>query len=338
MTAEPPALAGVRVIDLTTVIFGPSATQTLADYGADVIKVEPPSGDTTRHTGPTVEPGMASLFLGSNRNKRSIVLDLKKPEPREVLSILISTADVLVHNIRPQKLLEIGLDRDQLCADNPRLIFVGLHGFGETGPYGGRPAYDDIVQALSGAADLGRRQTGRPRYMPTIVADKVGGQMAAHAILAALYQRERTGRGQYVEVPMFEAMVQFLMTEHLNARHLAQGEQDDPPRESELGYARTLAEWRKPYQTRDGFVCVMPYNDRDWRTFFHAVDRVDLAVDPRFATITERTKNIEQLYQLLEAIVGTQLTQYWLDLCERIGVACAPVVAMHELEQDAHLR
>lgn len=171
MTAELPALAGIRVVDLTTVIFGPSATQVLADYGADVIKIEAPDGDSTRNTGPTAEAGMASLFLGSNRNKRSVVLDLKQPKALVALDALIASADIFIHNIRPQKLARLGLESAALRARYPRLIYIGLHGFGQDGPYGGRPAYDDIVQSLSGAADLGRRQTGVPRYMPTIVAD-----------------------------------------------------------------------------------------------------------------------------------------------------------------------
>lgn len=337
MTRPAPALAGIRVVDLTTVIFGPSATQVLADYGADVIKVEAPGGDSTRQTGPTAETGMASLFLGSNRNKRSVVLDLKQAEAREALDALIATADIFIHNVRPQKLAGLGLDPDKVRARHPRLIYVGLHGFGEDGPYGGLPAYDDIIQSLSGAADLGRRQTGVPRYMPTIVADKVAGQMAAHAALAALFQRERTGLGQFIEVPMFEAMVQFLMIEHLNARQiLSPG--DDGPRELEaMGYARTLAEWRKPYATRDGFVCLMPYNDRDWRAFFAAVGRDDLSNDARFANIADRTRNIAELYRLLETIVAQESTEHWLALGARLSIACAAINNLGDLETDPHL-
>ena len=333
------ALSGIRVVDLTTVVFGPSASQALADYGADVIKVEAPGGDTTRHTGPSAEPGMSSLFLGSNRNKRSIVLDLKSPEGREALGALIDTADVFMHNVRPQKLAALGLAPEELLRRNSRLVYAGLHGFGQDGPYSGRPAYDDIVQALSGAAGACRRQTGTPRYIPTIVADKVGGQMAVHAILAALFQRERTGRGQFVEVPMFEAMVQFLLIEHFNARQIVQkAAKDDEPEEEDLGYRRTLAEWRKPYPTRDGHVCFMPYNDRDWRVFFDEIGRAELASDARFSTVSARAQNIETLYKLLEGFISEHETAHWLAMGDRLGIACATVNSMADLEADPHLQ
>ncbi len=331
------ALAGVRVIDLTTVVFGPSATQMLADYGADVIKVEEPNGDSTRHTGPTREPGMASLFLGSNRNKRSLVLDLKSEAGRKALLALVDRADMFVHNIRPQKLAGLGLAPDDLCARNPRLIYLGLHGFGQDGPYAGRPAYDDIIQSLSGGADLCRRQTGIPRYMPTIVADKVAGQMAVHAALAALYQRKRTGRGQFVEVPMLECMVQFLMTEHLAGRHFATPSGADEAQPEAFGYRRTLAEWRKPYPTVDGYVCFMPYSDSNWRDFFAAASLSHLWEDPRFSTMAERTQNIEELYRLLEKVIAKENTQYWLDLGAKLGIPCSVVNALNDLESDPHL-
>lgn len=341
-STDPPssALAGIRIIDLTTVVFGPSATQALADYGADVIKVEAPGGDSTRGTGPAAEPGMASLFLGSNRNKRSVVLDLTTLPAREALFKLIDTADVFVHNIRPQKLAGLGLDYAAMAARNPRLIYAGLHGFGLGGDYAGLPAYDDVVQALGGAADLGRRQTGEPRYMPTVLADKIAGQMAVHAILAALFQRERGGGGQFVEVPMLECLVQFLLLEHMNARHIAHdgGRDESSPDAEAFGYRRTLAEWRKPYRTQDGHVCFMPYSDRDWQRFFAAIGRDELAQDLRFATITERTHNIEQLYRMIEEVMPTASTADWLALSQRLSIPCARVNRLEELEQDPHLR
>lgn len=335
---SPPALSGIRIIDLTTVVFGPSATQVLADYGADVIKVETAEGDSTRQTGPSAEAGMSSLFLGSNRNKRSAVIDLKTSEGRGNLHALVDTADVFIHNIRPQKLQSLGLDCETLRGRNPRLIYAGLHGFGIDGPYAGRPAYDDVVQALGGAADLGRRQSGIPRYMPTILADKIAGQMAAHAVLAALYQRERTGAGQFVEIPMFECLVQFLLIEHMNARHSQPSGALQPGGEDDFGYRRTLAEWRRPYQTSDGYVCFMPYGDRDWRRFFTAAGLDHLTEDPRFATIGERTKNIEYLYRLLEQLMQSETSAHWLELGERLEIPCAPVNRLEDLEYDPHLR
>ena len=239
-------LAGVRVIDLTSIVFGPYATQMLGDLGADVIKVEPPGGDTTRYTGPRVSADMASLFMGSNRNKRSIVLDLKVAKARDVLLRMVDRADVFVHNMRPQKLEALGLGPDALCERNPRLIYAGVHGFREDGPYGGRPAYDDIIQGLCGVASLMGQLTGEPRYAPVILADKTSALVASQAMLAALYAREKTGRGQFVEIPMFEIMVGFMMVEHLHGLGF------DPP-QGEPGYSRVLAPWRRPYRTADGY-------------------------------------------------------------------------------------
>ncbi|WP_205452109.1 CaiB/BaiF CoA transferase family protein [Sphingobium estronivorans] len=333
----PGALHGVRVVDLTTVVFGPYATQTLGDYGADVIKVEAPDGDSTRMTGACVEKGMAPLFLGSNRNKRSVVLDLKTAEGRAALQALIATADIFIHNIRPQKLENLGLAAEELCAANPRLIYVSLLGFGSGGPYSGKPAYDDIIQALSGAVDLNRRHAGTMRYLPTIAADKLGAQMAIHAVLAALYQRERSGRGQVVEVPMFECMVQFLMTEHYFSRHFdplppSNGQAD------EYCYPRTIDPWRRPYVTSDGHVCLMPYNDRHWQEFFSEIGKPELANDPRFRTLADRTSNIGTLLPLVEAETAGQSTAHWLAVCNRLGIPCAPVNGVADLEQDEHLR
>src|SRR5687767_14356856 len=211
-------LAGIRVLDLTSLILGPYATQMLGDLGADVIKIESPDGDSTRRTGPCRSDDMASLFLAVNRNKRSVILDLKQAAARDVLLRMADIADVFVHNIRPQKLEKIGLGSDALLARNPRLIYAGLHGWREGGPYSGRPAYDDIMPRLTGIASLIETMTGEPRYAPTILADKTCGVMAAQAIIAALFHRERTGKGQFVEVPMYETMVSYVMVEHLHGR------------------------------------------------------------------------------------------------------------------------
>lgn len=337
MNAGVAALAGIRIIDMTTVVAGPSATQTLADYGAEVIKIEAPGGDTTRHTGPMVEPGMASLFLGSNRNKKSALLNLMDPDAVAALQCLCDGADVFIHNVRPQKLARLGISAEALRERNPRLIFVGLLGFGEEGPYTGRPAYDDIVQALSGVTDLNRRYMGDMRYMPTIVADKVAGQMAVHATLAALFQRERTGAGQIVEVPMFEAMVQFLLVEHFNARQLVDSG-TEAPRAEELAYSRTVAPWRKPFATLDGYVCFLPYSDRDWRKFLAEVGCAEISDDPRFVTVAERTRNITALYEILAGILEGQTTAHWLSLGERLGIASARVQRLEDLERDPHLK
>lgn len=324
-------LAGIRVVDLSAVVLGPYASQNLADYGADVIKVEPPEGDSTRQTGPTTEKGMGAIFLGVNRGKRSVVLDLKKGEAREVLMKILATADVLMHSIRPQKLAAIGLDPQTLMAQFPRLVYVGLHGFGEDGPYGGKPAYDDIVQGLSGCAALMQLQSGEPVYYPTIAADKTCGLVATHAILAALFARERTGRGSYVEVPMFETMAAFNLVEHQYGHHFV------PPL-ADCGYPRVLAPHRRPYRTSDGYLCVMPYTDAHWRKFFTEAGMPEAAADPRFADMAARTKNIAELYALLASVLATRSTEAWIATCERLEIPCGPMNRLEDLEQDPHLQ
>jgi crotonobetainyl-CoA:carnitine CoA-transferase CaiB-like acyl-CoA transferase len=323
-------LNGIRVIDLTTVAMGPLASQWLGDFGADVIKIESPAGDSTRQTGPSIEAGMAAMFLSTNRNKRSVVLDLKQAEGREALARLIDGADVFLHNIRPQKLAKLGLEPDAVTARNPRLIYAGLHGFGEAGPYGGRPAYDDIIQGLSGCADLMRRQTGAPQYFPTITADKTTGLIAAMAILAALTGRASSGNGSIVEIPMFECMAGFNLVEHLYGRQFA------PPR-GEMGYPRVLSSYRRPYRTRDGYVCMLPYTDAHWRAFFAAAGAPGHATDPRFATIAARTTNIDALYELAGELIALRTTQHWLDVCEGIAVPASPALSLDELVDDPHL-
>ncbi|MGU3627019.1 CaiB/BaiF CoA transferase family protein [Comamonas sp. C24C] len=325
------ALSGVRVLDLSSVIFGPMASQVLADYGAEVIKIEPPQGDSTRHTGPALEPGMAAMFMGSNRSKKSVVLDLKQEQAQAALHALLQGADVLMHSMRPQKLARLGLDPDSLRKQYPRLIYVGLHGFGEDGPYAGQPAYDDVIQGMSGLADLMQRQTGEARYLPTIAADKTCALVAAHAVLAALYQRERRGEGCYVEVPMYETMAGFNLVEHFYGMHFT-------PAQSGAGYPRVMAPWRKPYRTLDGHVCLMPYTDAHWRRFFAAVGQPELAQDQRFATQAMRTRHIAELLETMSDYVAQKDTAYWLASCEELEIPAAPVTRMDDLPHDPHLQ
>lgn len=322
-------LQGIRVLDLSSVIFGPLASQVLADYGAEVIKVEPPKGDSTRHTGPTPEPGMAAMFLGSNRSKKSLALDLKQPAAQQALQALIATADVFMHSMRPQKLAGLGLDPGALRARHPRLVYASLLGF-LPGPYAGRPAYDDVIQGMSGLADLMERQGGEARYLPTIAADKTCGHVAAHAILAALWQRERTGQGAFVEVPMFESMVGFNLVEHFYGQHF------EPPR-SAAGYPRVLAPWRRPYRTADGLVAMMPYTDLHWQRFFAEVGAPQHASEPRFAGIAARTAHIAELLELASTYVVRNTTAHWLAACERLEIPAAPVARLNELRDDEHL-
>ncbi|PZN93585.1 MAG: CoA transferase [Alphaproteobacteria bacterium] len=323
-------LHGLKVIDLSSVIFGPYCAQWFADLGADVIKLEAPEGDSTRQTGPGLEPGMAALFLGSNRGKRGLVLDLKSPEGQAALDRLLETADVLLHSIRPQKLASLGLEPAALLARHPRLVFAGLHGFGEAGPYGGLPAYDDVIQGMSGIADLMAQSTGSPRYMPTIIADKVSGLTAGLAILAAIIRRQTTGKGGFVEIPMFETLVAFNFVEHFYGHHF------DPPL-GPLGYPRVMAPWRRPLATADGHVCMMAYTNAHWRGFFTVAGAPDHIADPRFASISTRTTHIDAIYGLAGDLVRHKTTAKWLQLLEGAQVPCAPVIPLDALETDPHL-
>ncbi|QPT41166.1 Formyl-coenzyme A transferase [Oligella ureolytica] len=328
---EDGALRGIKVIDLTTIIFGPYASLILADYGADVIKIEAPNGDSTRNTGPCIEKGLSTLFLGVNRNKRSVVLDLKRKNDLDALYKLVATADVFMHSIRPQKMEKLGLDPKSLMKLNPKLVYAALHGFGNGGSYAGQPAYDDTIQGLSGIADLVGQQTGTPRYLPTIAADKTSALFAAHGILAAIIKRQRTGQGQFVEIPMYESMVSYLLVEHLYGHHL-------PEANEQIGYPRVLSKWRKPYATSDGYICMMPYTDAHWKKFFSAIGRKDLADADDFKTISARTSNIDKLYELTESITKQETNKFWLELCHKLEIPVTPINSIKDLEQDRHLQ
>jgi crotonobetainyl-CoA:carnitine CoA-transferase CaiB-like acyl-CoA transferase len=323
-------LAGMKVIDLSTVVFGPLAGQILADYGADVIKVEAPEGDLTRAIGPASEPGMAAMFIGVNRNKRGLAIDLKTAEGRAALHRLLGSADVLMHNIRPQKLAAIGLSPAELTAAHPRLVYAALVGFGEDGPYAGNPAFDDIIQGLSGFAALMELRHGQPDYFPTIAADKICAQAAAHAILAALVGRGRSGRGGYVEIPMFETVTAFNLAEHFYGMHF------DPPLAAP-GYARLLNKWRAPFQTSDGHVCMMPYSDANWRDFFTEAGQPEIAADPRFTTLRERTVHSSALYGAAAEVIRTRSTEEWLAVCRRLDIPAARINSLADLFSDPHL-
>ncbi|MEE2969336.1 MAG: CoA transferase [Pseudomonadota bacterium] len=327
----PGPLDGVRVLDLTSVVLGPLATQTMGDLGADVIKIEAPAGDTTRYTGPKRSDDMAALFMGLNRNKRSIVLDLKQPSARDALWKLIDGADVFIHSIRPRAIARLGFGHEDVLARNGRVIYAGVHGYGSRGPYTGQPAYDDVIQGQSGSADLMARLTGEPRYMPTIMADKTCALVAAYSIMAALYEREKSGRGQFIEIPMFETMTAFNMAEHLF------GHCFEPP-EGPMGYSRVLAPWRRPYATRDGHVCMLAYTDEQWRRFWTEVDRPELISDPRFDSLSNRSDNIEELYRIAGQCLADRTTKDWLERLGRLDIPSAPIAALEELAEDEHLK
>lgn len=325
-------LQGIRIIDFCNVVMGPYATQLLAEYGADVIKIEPPEGDDSRRTGLFVEQDMASLFLGVNRGKRSMVLDLKEPSSTEPLHKLIRSADVLVHNIRPQKLEKLGLSARQVMALNPRIIYASMNGFGQDGPYGGKPAYDDVIQGMSGLASLAGRHSQRaPHYLPTIIADKTVGLMAASAILAAVIGRGNNGQGCTIEIPMFESMVSFALVEHMYGRTFA--DRDFP-----MGYPRALSPFRKPFATTDGYICVMPYTDKHWRDLLIGTGHPDLADDPRFSSIATRSEHTRFVYQTLEELLAGRSTADWLQTLQSMQIPAAAIHEPEDLQSDPHLQ
>jgi crotonobetainyl-CoA:carnitine CoA-transferase CaiB-like acyl-CoA transferase len=323
-------LAGVRVVDCTTVVLGPWAAQQLGDLGADVVKVEPPEGDTTRQLGPMRNPDMGAFYLAVNRNKRSIMLDLKQEAARGALLRLAEGADVLLHNYRPQAARRLGMSYEAFRAVNPGIVYVGTYGFRAAGPYGEKPAYDDIIQAASGVASAQSSLIGEPRYVPTIVADKTSSMTVLAAVLAALYHKARTGEGQEVEVPMFESMVAWVMVEHLY------GETFVPPAET-IGYKRILNPYRRPFKTRDGYLAILPYTDQNWRDFFALAGRQDLLDDPRYKTLASRLKHIEGLYEELARIATTRTNAEWLTELDQRNIPAMTVNSLESLLRDPHL-
>lgn len=330
------ALAGIRIVDLTAVVLGPYGMMQLGDQGADIVKIEPPEGEILRHIGPSRHsPGMGPTHLAINRNKRSVALDLKRPEARAALLRIVEGADAFVHAMRPQAMEALGLSYEQVRAVNPDIVYVGAYGFSAKGPYGSRPAYDDVIQAMSGVAWLLGRHNEAPRYAPTIIADKTVGMMLANAVLTALIHKLRTGRGQLVEVPMFETMAQYLMVEHLWMRTFVAAEGEKP---GDVGYDRMLTPLRKPFRTRDGYLCILPYTDRHWKRFFDIAGRPDLAADPRFVTVSGRTRHIEALYAEVEKAAAARSNAEWLAALDAASVPCAPVLSLEELIEDPHLK
>ncbi|HTV67850.1 MAG TPA: CoA transferase [Rhizobiaceae bacterium] len=326
----PGPLAGIRVVDLTAVLLGPTATQVFGDYGADVIKVESPSGDTTRLIGASRNAGMAALFLHTNRNKRSLVLDLKSEQGGDVIRRLVKTADVLFHNMRPEALERLGLSYDDCAKLNPRIIHCGAFGYDRSGRYAGRPAYDDLIQGAVGLPYLMRRAGGEIRYIPSALIDRMVALAAVNATIAALFHRERTGEGQSLEVPMFETMTQMVLAEHLN------GHTFEPPL-APMGYSRLLSPARRPFRTKDGYVCAMAYTDKHWKQFFGFTGRTDLAADPRFATLDSRTAHIDELLAAAEEIYQTRTTAEWVEILDEIDIPVMPLNTLETILDDPHL-
>ncbi len=324
-------LDGIRVIEFTSVVLGPFACQILGDLGADVIKVEPPGGDTNRNLGPVKNTeGLAALFLTCNRNKKSIVLDLKSDEGREAALKLIATADVVVHNFRPKAMEKLGLDYQAVKKINPDIIYCATYGFSKKGPYGDKGALDDSIQAASGVAMLMKMVEGEPRYLPTIIGDKTTGLNVANAVTSALFHRERKGKGQEIEVPMFETMVSYVMVEHL------WGQVFEPPL-APAGYTRLMSKHRRPYKTKDGYIAVLPYWDNHWATFCKLIDREDMISDDRFINMKSRLENIDITYSETGKALAKRTTDEWLEALSDTNVPHMHVSELDDLTQNQHL-
>jgi crotonobetainyl-CoA:carnitine CoA-transferase CaiB-like acyl-CoA transferase len=323
-------LSDIRVVDLTSALLGPVATQTLGDMGADVIKIEPPDGDPIRGLGPSRHPGMGAYFLNINRNKKSVALDLKRPAARAALLKLVETADVFVHNMRLAAIERLGLDYRAAVQRNPRIVYAAATGFRKDGAYRDRPSFDDVIQGESGLAALNGGIGGEPRYVPMAVSDKICGYVLASAIGMALFHRERTGEGQEVHVPMLETMVAFNLADHLWHGVLAEPEKG-------LGYPRMLTEHHRPFPTRDGHICILATTDLQSRHLFEAIDRPELADDERFSTLARRTENIGELYEIVIERMRRRTTAEWRERLDRFDVPNGVVTDLTGLLADPYL-
>lgn len=325
-------LAGVRILDITTVIMGPYAARILGDMGADVIKIEPPSGDTVREVGPSRSKGMGPFYMHANRNKRSLAIDLKHPAGKEAADRLVRSADVLLYNVRPQAMERLGLGYERLRELNPGLIYAGAYGFGQAGPYAKRPAFDDLIQGLAGIPSLiAQSGDGTPRYIPLAIMDRYVGVHVVSAVMGALFHKLRTGKGQSIEVPMFETAAELVLGDHLMGNtfdpHLG------PP-----GYARSLSQDRHPFETRDGYVCVMVYTDEQWKSFFRFTGHEALISDPRYASMSARTVHANELNQILKNTMRQRATQEWLQAFERLDIPATRLHDLQSIQEDPHLQ
>ena len=325
------ALEGIKILDLTSVGFGPYACQILGDYGAEVIKIESPEGDITRGIAPFRNKGMGHFFINANRNKKSLVLDLKTKKGKAAFFKLVEKSDVVMTSIRPAAMERLGIDFTACKQINPSLIYVALVGFGQSGPYAKRPAYDDIIQGVSGMAAMQGGREGDPTFVNASVCDKICSQIAAHATLAALFARTKSGTGQLVEVPMFESMVGFNLVEHQS------GMTFDPPL-GPTGYERSMVKYRRPYATRDGFVCALPYTTKHWKSFFSIMHREDMLNDPRVLDPKVRSEKIGELYELVSDLVADWDTEDLLKALEEGDIPHGEATQLYDLKNDDHLR
>ena len=325
------ALKDIKILDLTSVGFGPYACQILGDYGAEIIKIESREGDITRGIAPFRNEGMGHFFINANRNKRSLVLDLKTEAGKKAFFKLAEKSDVIMTSIRPAAMDRLGIGYEVCKQINPSLIYVALVGFGQSGPYAKRPAYDDIIQGVSGMAAMQGGREGDPTFVNASVCDKICSQIAVHATLAALFSRTATGTGQLVEVPMFESMVGFNLVEHQS------GMTFEPPLGS-TGYERSMVKYRRPYATKDGFVCALPYTTKHWQTFFSIMQREDLSNDPRVLDPKVRSEKIGELYELVAQLVSDWATGDLLNALKEGDIPHGEATQLFDLTNDDHLQ
>ncbi|MDC1067080.1 CoA transferase [Alphaproteobacteria bacterium] len=324
-------LEGVRIIDASSILMVPYCTRLLADMGAEVIKVETINGDNTRYIGPSINNGMAAVFLNINRNKKSICVDLKTPEGRLIIYKLIKTSDVFVSNIRKAALEKIKLTHSDFEKLNPKIITANAVGFSSKGPYAGLPAFDDTIQAVSGMAAYQGAYSNQPSYTSGATADKVTGIMLGMSIIGALFNREKNGKGIELEVPMMETMVDFTLVEHLYGFNFI------PPKAPPI-YPRQSSPNRRPYKTKDGYVAVLPYSDEQWLRFFKLVGKEEILKDSQFSSLKSRNENIDLLYHMLSEELTKQDTNYWLKSLKQSDIPAAKVNFPEEIFEDEHLQ
>jgi crotonobetainyl-CoA:carnitine CoA-transferase CaiB-like acyl-CoA transferase len=322
-------LENIRVVDLTINILGPIATQVLGDMGADVIKVESPEGDFMRAVGPSRSKGMGAFFLNINRNKRGVLLNLKDPASKNVLWKLIETGDVFVHTMRPGAAKRLGIDYESVRRIKPDIVYASASGFRQDSDRSERPAYDDVIQGMSGIADLFRLRSGAPEYTPMMIADKVCGMQLAISLAMAILHKERTGEGQEVHVPMYDTMVSFNLVDHFWNGVLAEPEKG-------LGYQRALTPLRRPYATKDGHIALMASTDAHWAAIFPLMGRPELVGDPRYAKAVDRVPNLAELYGLIAEKLKERTTAEWAREFDRHQIPNGPINTLQDLVNDPY--
>jgi crotonobetainyl-CoA:carnitine CoA-transferase CaiB-like acyl-CoA transferase len=329
-------LKGIKVVDMATVVLGPMATVCLADLGAEVIKIENGEGNTPgdmmRYGGDSPTKQHGPIFTALNRNKKAINLNIKNDSDKLVLAALLEEADVFIHNVRMAGMERLGFGYETVKSINPDIVYVHCAGYGANGAYADLQAYDDLIQAASGFAALGElRDGGRPAYAPSLVADKVSGLFAANATMAALLARAGGQGGQFVQVPMFECFTWFNMVENLFGETFIPGN-------GKMGYTRSINPRRRPYPTSDGYIAIVPYNDKQWARFFELGERPGIFDDPRFSTHQERIKHTGELYAIIEEISASNTTAKWLDMLADNNIPAMRYNQMADVLNDPHLR